>query len=75
MHTSIYLYIHVNSNPAGKSSDLVDDVHGKVQPAADCTIPTVNRDIPDPPAWIYRFKSKSVQPVGQIKDCHPDTDQ
>lgn len=74
-HTSTYLHIHVNSNPAGNSSDLVDVVHSKVQPAADCMIPTVNQDIPDPPAWIYRFKSKPVQPVGQFKDCHPDTDQ
>ena len=74
-HKSIYLHIHVNSNPAGNSSDLAEVVHGKVQPAADGTIPTVNWDIPDPPAWIYGFKSKSVQLVSQFKDCHPDTDQ
>jgi hypothetical protein len=66
-HTSIHLHIHVNSNPAGNSSDLVNVVHGKVQPAADCMIPTVKQDILDPPAWIYRFKSKAVQPVGQFK--------
>ena len=63
MRTSIYLHIHVNSNTVGNSSDLADFVHSKVQTAVDCTIPTVNLDIPDPPAWIYRFKSKSVQPV------------
>jgi hypothetical protein len=61
-------------NPAGNSSDQAV-VHGKVQTAANCTIPTVNQDIPHPPAWIYRFKSKSVQPAYQYKDCHPDTDQ